>query len=163
MKRKGFTLIELLVVIAIIGLLSTMAVVSLNGAREKARDAQRISDVKQLSTVLEMASVNTASYDLFAVDPAVSCDLAGELTTICGTIEGVDFSTLSDPSNPARACDEAGAAEGGCEYTMMTASNADGYEICFWLENGAGNIPAGFSSIIQGSVLVPGSCTGEDT
>ncbi len=53
-KQKGFTLIELLVVIAIIGLLSTLAVVSLNNARQKSRDAKRISDVKQVQTALEL-------------------------------------------------------------------------------------------------------------
>jgi len=53
-KQKGFTLIELLVVIAIIGLLSTLAVVSLNNAREKSRDAKRMSDVKQIQSALEL-------------------------------------------------------------------------------------------------------------
>jgi len=53
-SKKGFTLIELLVVIAIIGLLSTLSVLALNSARAKARDAKRISDVKQLQTALEM-------------------------------------------------------------------------------------------------------------
>lgn len=53
-NRKGFTLIELLVVIAIIGLLSTLAVVSLNTARLKARDARRVSDIKQIQTALEL-------------------------------------------------------------------------------------------------------------
>ena len=38
-NKKGFTLVELLVVIAIIGILSTVAVVNLNSAREKARIA----------------------------------------------------------------------------------------------------------------------------
>jgi general secretion pathway protein G len=53
-KQQGFTLIELLVVIAIIGLLSTLAVVALNSARMKARDAQRVSNVKQIQTALEL-------------------------------------------------------------------------------------------------------------
>ncbi len=61
-NKKGFTLIELLVVIAIIGLLSTLAVVALNGAREKARDAKRKSDLKQISTAMEMYMANNDSY-----------------------------------------------------------------------------------------------------
>ena len=51
---KGFSLIELLVVIAIIGLLSTMAVVSLNNARQKARDARRMGDLRALSSAVEL-------------------------------------------------------------------------------------------------------------
>ena len=53
-KPKGFSLIELLVVIAIIGLLSTMAVVSLNNARVKARDTRRMGDIKAVQTAIEM-------------------------------------------------------------------------------------------------------------
>lgn len=52
--KRGFTLIELLVVIAIIGLLSTLAVVSLNGARSKARDARRVSDLNATRSALEV-------------------------------------------------------------------------------------------------------------
>ncbi len=54
MNKKGFTLIELLVVIAIIGLLSTLAVVALGSAREKANDSKRLSDLKQVQTALEL-------------------------------------------------------------------------------------------------------------
>ena len=65
-KQKGFTLIELLVVIAIIGLLSTLAVVSLNNARQKARDAKRVSDVKQVQTALELYYNDANGYPLTA-------------------------------------------------------------------------------------------------
>ncbi len=50
----GFTLIELLVVIAIIGMLSAMLVPNFMGARERARDTQRKSDLKQLQKAFEM-------------------------------------------------------------------------------------------------------------
>jgi prepilin-type N-terminal cleavage/methylation domain-containing protein len=53
-KTRGFTLIELLVVIAIIGILSSVVLASLNSARQKGRDARRISDIKQIQLALEL-------------------------------------------------------------------------------------------------------------
>jgi len=61
-KQKGFTLIELLVVIAIIGILATIVMVSLNTARAKARDARRISDIRQLQLALQMYYDANGSY-----------------------------------------------------------------------------------------------------
>jgi type II secretion system protein G len=54
MKRQGFTLIELLVVIAIIGVLSGIVMSSVSQARAKARDAQRISDLREIRNALEL-------------------------------------------------------------------------------------------------------------
>ncbi len=54
MKKTAFTLIELLIVIAIIGLLATMAMVSLKEVRARTRDAKRLSDVKQILTALQL-------------------------------------------------------------------------------------------------------------
>ncbi|MBI2444009.1 MAG: type II secretion system protein GspG [Candidatus Magasanikbacteria bacterium] len=62
MKTKGFTLIELIVVVAIIGLLSTLAVVALGSARVKARDAKRLSDLKQMQTALELYYTDKNAY-----------------------------------------------------------------------------------------------------
>lgn len=82
MKRTkdGFTLIELLVVIAIIGLLSTLSIIALNSARARARDAKRISDVKQMQIALEMYyNENNAYPASSAVVPGSAIgSLAGE-------------------------------------------------------------------------------------
>src|SRR3989344_5703822 len=59
---KGFTLIELLVVISIIGILSSFAVVSLNSARAKARDALRKGDMAQIRTALNIYYDDNEAY-----------------------------------------------------------------------------------------------------
>jgi prepilin-type N-terminal cleavage/methylation domain-containing protein len=71
-SKKGFTLVELLVVISIIGLLSTIAVVSLGSARGKSRDAKRIADMKQVSTALEQYYADQGNYPASATSGAAA-------------------------------------------------------------------------------------------
>lgn len=52
--QNGFTLIELMVVLSIISFVASVMLVSVNGARAKARDARRRSDIKQIATALDI-------------------------------------------------------------------------------------------------------------
>lgn len=52
--HSAFTLVELLIVISIIGVLVTIGLVSFRNSQARARDAQRKSDLKQISSALEL-------------------------------------------------------------------------------------------------------------
>lgn len=61
-KNSGFTLIELLVVISIIGLLSSIILASLSGAKIKAVDAKVAADFRQLKVALELYRLDNGDY-----------------------------------------------------------------------------------------------------
>ena len=146
MKKKGFTLIELLVVIAIIGLLSTMAIVSLSGARAKARDARRVGDVKQIQTALEMYYVDEDGYPveaaavvLGAVAQKKLCDESAGGWVTAATVCTTTYMGLV-PENPTPAATGTGIAN----YSY-TSANGSTYSIIFGLEGKTGGLtcPAG--------------------
>ncbi len=144
-NQKGFTLIELLVVIAIIGLLSTIAVVAMQGARAKARDAKRISDVKQMSTVLDVENAsNEAGVALAGCTGAANtktnlCSNVGDINNTFGTASA---NRMCDPGN-ATPCGGTACATGGalnCDYSISqagggTVPRTNDYRICFFLES----------------------------
>jgi prepilin-type N-terminal cleavage/methylation domain-containing protein len=78
-SSKGFTLVELLTVIAIIGILATVTIYSLSGARERGRDGERISELSQIALGVELCRDKLGSYPTGTLDLSTSCGGTTEL------------------------------------------------------------------------------------
>ena len=62
--QKRVTIIEILIVVAVIGLISTLSAVAVSSARANARDAVRLSDVRQVQVSLENFFMARSSYPI---------------------------------------------------------------------------------------------------
>ncbi|MFH2105160.1 MAG: type II secretion system protein [Parcubacteria group bacterium] len=69
-NNRGFTLVELLVVIAIVGILAALVLVSMVRTRQKGRDSNRSSDLRQISLSMEMAYDDGQAYPTSVAMPA---------------------------------------------------------------------------------------------
>ncbi len=89
--KKGFTLIELLVVVAIIGVLATIVLTSLSGARKKGQDARTIETMAQIRNSVELQNGSSNTYaNVFNVGTnavAAVSDLASKLGLISGSYD----------------------------------------------------------------------------
>lgn len=72
-KQNGFTLIELLVVVSLLGILATLVIANMNSARERARDAQRKSDLRNIQTALRLYYNDFAGYPTSSGGLIVGC------------------------------------------------------------------------------------------
>ncbi len=139
-NQKGFTLVELLVVIAIIAILSTLAVVALNSARQKSRDAKRVSDIKQVQTALELYFGDQNAYPFGTIALVAQNGTLGDANHVAlSSTNGFNTTAAGTtymgkvPSNPS---------PNGGNYTYASTDGST-YTITFVLEGNTGGLSSG--------------------
>lgn len=133
---KGFTLVELLVVIAIIGLISALAGVAYNTARQKSRDSKRLSDIKQIQTALELYYDSNSSY------PAtLTLDGTGSLASGNTTFMAL---VPSAPTPPA-----------GNTYTYTMDNSGASYSLRYSIEGSSAGINVGGHTATPAGIANP--------
>ena len=142
-NKKGFTLIELLVVIAIIGILSTLAVVSLGSARLKARDAKRLSDIRSTQSALEIFNTD---------NPTIGYPLVSGVTS--GTAANIETYCLDDGSATP------GWKASGCTTPLITlpadpglGSNVYSYAVPALVAPSTVSTPYSLNFVLEASTL----------
>ncbi len=113
-NQEGFTIIELLIVIIIIIILAGLVLVTLSGAQEKARNAERTTDIQAVDTHLEAYFSENQKYPLIA-------DLNSD-TFRAANLKGLDKEALRDPKNSS--------------YTVVGSPVANSYSYETFAEDG---------------------------
>jgi type II secretion system protein G len=127
-KSKGFTLIELLVVVAIIGVLATIVLSSLSNARAQARDARRISEMKNLETALEMYYLDNNRY------PAMTATTIGGSNPDIVSLESAMAPYIPIDLQGKYYTDESGQNTSLFFYTSKESQNYQNYGMMVLLE-----------------------------
>ena len=121
-KNKGFTLIELLVVIAIIGILAAIVLVSLSGARDRAKDARIQASMNQLRSAAELDYSEDGNYDDVDIATGDYLTLATDINLQNGTKATVTLEKSASPSNSYCAYVEMNSVKWCCVDSTLKAN-----------------------------------------
>lgn len=149
-RSKGFTLIELLVVIAIIGILSSIVLVSLNTARNKAKAVAVKAALSELRAAAEMSYDEVGDYDgVCAEDGGAASD--SNLTTTAGTDFARIAASIAANGGGAALCNEAGTAEASTAWAAWATLATGG----LWCVDSTGQSTGPHAAIAVDSTVCP--------
>lgn len=118
MNKKGFTLIEMLVVVAVIAILSGLTLTGIGGFTSRARDTERIGDLRNIQTHLELFFNKCGHYPGPTSGTAAGCEGGAstwaELTSTLDEAVGANI-----PNDPIAGRDYYYAySDGAIEYAL---------------------------------------------
>lgn len=132
-SSKAFTLVEVLIVIAIIGILASVAIVSLNGARQKAKDQAIVASANSMMKAAmvkgivngDFSSYYAGSSDgIFVIPSRESCsNFPFELQMACQKI--------MENNSPSGSCADSVSAD--CLWSGSWYADRSKLSIMVWL------------------------------
>lgn len=152
-NKNAFTLIELLVVISIIGILTSLVMSNMNSARERARDTQRKSDLRNIQTALRLYyndkgryPCSDTSYQIRACGTQAACAdvtacLWGNEWAVGTTVymnklpngplpdEKYQYTYIDDDSYTLSACLENASDSSGKDVAATVCASTKQYEV----------------------------------
>ena len=144
-KNNGaFTLIELLVVIAIIGIISTISVIFVQAARANARDAERVANVRQIQTALELYFNDTNHY------PSSSEFIAGQ-SLYSTSSEGVTTTYMEIIPEASLPAD--GTCGSSNQFKYIPVSDGASYYLLFCLGNNTDSLYPGIKCLTPDGII----------
>lgn len=131
-REEGFTIIELLIVIIVIAILAALVIAAYIGIQQRARDAERQSDIRNIITAVQAyATINDGEYP--------TCTEVAN-----GTVENIDPEALEPPQDGSFTPDDAAAANSsdyGCVQTPLSPDDPTGLTFTYWSETEGAVIP----------------------
>jgi len=125
-KNRGFTIVELLIVIVVIAILAAISIVAYNGMQQRARDTQRLQDVKTIAKALELYYIENGVY------PSSSCSSNCKINGSWNSTSDGSWSNLRNqlvpkyisqlPEDPQSSTATPPAISGGYNYDYIRLS-----------------------------------------
>ena len=131
-NTRGFTLIELLVVITIIGILATGGVATYTSQIQKARDTNRLTDVKAIQSGVEQIYQDKSEYPI------------ATMGTTGNTFSGITAYVPKLPKDPksGQACNKGTLTSAtACDYLYNVKDDSNG------INNGEYRLSTGFENL----------------
>ena len=121
-KQAGFTIVELLIVIIVIGILAALVLVTFSGVQQKARNTERVTDIKAVASHLETYNAENGYYP--TVDNMNNGNDSNGQAFLANDLKGLDPAATCDPNATGTNND---VKTPPCHFTQTTLTAAGQY------------------------------------